>query len=47
MKIDVIRFANYQVMNKFDLIQNEITSEVQIRSRNIHKQKNLGPLQGI
>ena len=42
--IEVIRFTNYEVMNKFDFVQNEIIKEVQSRSRNIHKQQNLGPL---
>jgi very-short-patch-repair endonuclease len=29
--IDVIRFSNYQVMNKFEFVQNEIKREVQTR----------------
>jgi very-short-patch-repair endonuclease len=42
--IDIVRFSNYQVMNKFDFVQNEIIKEVQSRLHNIHKQQNLGPL---
>jgi very-short-patch-repair endonuclease len=42
--IDVIRFTNYQVMNRFDFVQNEIIKEVKIRLQNIHEQQNKGPL---
>jgi very-short-patch-repair endonuclease len=34
--IEVIRFTNYQVMNKFDFVQNEIIKVVQTRLQNIH-----------
>jgi very-short-patch-repair endonuclease len=33
--IDIIRFTNYQVMNKFYFVQNEIVKEVQTRLQNI------------
>ena len=42
--IEVIRFSNYQVMNKFDFVQNEIIKEVRNRKQFIPKQPNIGPL---
>jgi very-short-patch-repair endonuclease len=33
--IDIIRFTNYEVMNKFDFVQNKIVKEVQNRLQNI------------
>jgi very-short-patch-repair endonuclease len=41
--IDVIRFTNYQVMNKFNFVQNEIIREVRNRLQNIEKQRNISP----
>jgi very-short-patch-repair endonuclease len=38
--IDIIRFSNYHVMNKFEFVQNEIIREVQTRLSLLSKQPN-------
>ena len=37
--IDIIRFTNYQVKNKFDFVQDEIIREVQIRLSHLSKKR--------
>jgi very-short-patch-repair endonuclease len=41
--IDIIRFTNYQVMNKFDFVQNEIIREVQNRLSLLSNQSDKDP----
>ena len=41
--IDVIRFTNYQVMNKFDFVQNEIIKEVQKRISSVSNEPDQDP----
>jgi very-short-patch-repair endonuclease len=41
--IEVIRFSNYQVMNKFEFVQNEIIREVQTRLSLLSKESDNDP----
>lgn len=43
-EIDVIRFTNYQVFNKFKWVQQQITSTVQTKLTKLTQQPNKSPL---